>query len=548
MYEINKKYVLEHSTNISHSDNNINVSVYAASDGNKTLTINDKYVYSKYTPVEIAKYQASTFDDLTNVEIVIVFGSGLMYEIMDMLDRAENPIHVIVLEPSFNVFDKCLENIDVKLERENVTYSFYFWGSDVSLKEFFWGFEFYRELHKKYKRILFYESIGYSSNFVSEYEQYIGAIKVPIQRGIDKYGNSIYKVKLVDNYICNLKRYTDGYNACILKDIIKGKPVIIVSAGPSLNKNIEYIKKMQNKCLIVAVYTVVQTLEDNGIKAHFVVTMAPEQYVNYKHINGMDYNLLIDVCASKRIGDKNNGNNIFYKSKMVDELESLYETDLLYVDPINSVAHQAFELCLYMGASQIILTGQDLAYDGDKTHSFGSLVYETDRKHIDTKGYYGDVVQTTNIWNAIRYWFEERANNITDVTLINATEGGAYIEGFCNRDLRDVVEEIEPYNVDEIINGVFDNKQNLEVEKIKTTLDGIKTCLYELEKIINNKDIVKIKEYINKNKRLIVVKDISNILLVQNKINYKNMGYDELFIISIKQSVRYILDSLEGDV
>lgn len=71
----------------------------------------------------------------------------------------------------------------------------------------------------------------------------------------------------------------------------------------------------------------------------------------------------------------------------------------------------------------------------------------------------------------------------------------------------------------------------------------------ELLKNINtNMKVSEFKDYVDKHENLSVFDDITKILLVQNKINYKGMKFEELYSISVEQSIKYFINILEGDV
>lgn len=71
----------------------------------------------------------------------------------------------------------------------------------------------------------------------------------------------------------------------------------------------------------------------------------------------------------------------------------------------------------------------------------------------------------------------------------------------------------------------------------------------ELLKNINtNMKVSEFKDYVDKHENLSVFDDITKMLLVQNKINYKGMKFQELYSISVGQSIKYFINILEGDV
>lgn len=75
----------------------------------------------------------------------------------------------------------------------------------------------------------------------------------------------------VHNNIKNLDQIIGSSNADGLIGKFKSTPGILVSAGPSLQKNVHLLKGLEDKCVIMAAGTAVRVLEDFGITPHFMV-------------------------------------------------------------------------------------------------------------------------------------------------------------------------------------------------------------------------------------------------------------------------------------
>ena len=89
-----------------------------------------------------------------------------------------------------------------------------------------------------------------------------------------------------------------------------------------------------------------------------------------------------------------------------------------------------------MGFETVILVGQDLAYTDDKSHADGTfretMPKENTESMIRVKGNYQDTVPTLTNLKIYLEWFADYikgAKERGNFRVINATEGGAYIEG-----------------------------------------------------------------------------------------------------------------------
>ena len=119
------------------------------------------------------------------------------------------------------------------------------------------------------------------------------------------------------------------------------------------------------------------------------------------------------------------------------------------MDTGGSVATNAFSLLYKIGLKTIILVGQDLALTGNKTHADGT--FEEKMPEIDTKnnewveGNYEEKVPTRTDLQVFLNWYESTIRlykgYVKDLRVINATEGGAKIEGTEVMTLKDAIEE-----------------------------------------------------------------------------------------------------------
>ena len=124
-----------------------------------------------------------------------------------------------------------------------------------------------------------------------------------------------------------------------------------------------------------------------------------------------------------------------------------------------SVACSGFSLLHKLGYETIILVGQDLAFTDNKSHADGT--FEEKMPVMDTegmemvKGNYVDKIPTRMDLRIFLNWFQKYIHDIKEanpnIRVVNATAGGAYIEGTEIRALDDIIEEVCK-NVPEEIN------------------------------------------------------------------------------------------------
>ncbi|MEL7237976.1 MAG: 6-hydroxymethylpterin diphosphokinase MptE-like protein, partial [Planctomycetota bacterium] len=76
--------------------------------------------------------------------------------------------------------------------------------------------------------------------------------------------------KSVENLLANLDHFVSAPGIERLAGAAEGRPAVLVSAGPSLRKNIERLRGMEDRVVIIAVQTTLRPLLDAGVTPHFV--------------------------------------------------------------------------------------------------------------------------------------------------------------------------------------------------------------------------------------------------------------------------------------
>ncbi|MDP8246241.1 MAG: DUF115 domain-containing protein [Candidatus Hinthialibacter antarcticus] len=257
-----------------------------------------------------------------------------------------------------------------------------------------------------------------------------------------------------------------------LADCLKGKPAIIVAAGPSLDRNVHHLADAQSRCIIICVDTALRTLRANNIAPHIVVSNDPTE-LNVHHFEGVEFArdtiLAYDPELYAPITRSWPGRRLLMnleKSAFTRWMERAV-APFGYVPKGVSVGNAAFFLARALGAGPIVFVGLDLAFDpkGGRTHTQGSALHREHQeiqpgstnaqlgprsesnamqeKIVWVDGVHGEPVPTSQIMSMyLRQFVEEIAH--TDARVIDATEGGALIAGTELHTLKEALDDIEP--------------------------------------------------------------------------------------------------------
>jgi len=258
-------------------------------------------------------------------------------------------------------------------------------------------------------------------------------------------------------------------------------PFVIVSPGPSLDKNIHQIKELSDYAIIVAPAQSALAMQRENIYPDIVMVADPAD-LRYL-MEGFDMAkvkaLLIGVSCHPSLYHAYKEKVItFNVNGQIDAWISLLFKDTIPTQGCGSVSTNAFLLGSMMQSNPMILVGQDLAFAGAKQYASktadGSIdiVFDEARnifkytnlpqEALDSwkelgissnggptttlPGYFGGTVKTKPDYAIFHGEFERMAASINElapeIQLLNCTEGGAFIKGFQHIPLREATEDI----------------------------------------------------------------------------------------------------------
>ncbi|MGH2267881.1 motility associated factor glycosyltransferase family protein [Campylobacter taeniopygiae] len=285
---------------------------------------------------------------------------------------------------------------------------------------------------------------------------------------------------------------------------------IIVSTGPSLEKQLPLLKKYVNKATIFCADSAYAILAKHDIKPDYVCMMERDHYTAECFNNDFkDFDQDITFVVTSLV----HKNTIAYLEKNKREYilvtrplsfaTSLELHEFGYLSCGLSVAHMNYELAIHLNFKNIILIGQDLAYSKDGKSHVKNFLYEDfheghfqrDFNKFTTTAYGGEgIVQSSEIWTLFREIFENfiTLNNKNKVRTYNCTEGGARIEGAIEKPFKEICEILLKKDLKKPFTKIPKLSKNQRNEfmlkayqKIKKQLSLTTTFLKECKKVKN---------------------------------------------------------------
>ena len=433
-------------------DNNVysydNIEETDTRDGNKALIIKkdeNKYrLNSLYKPLKEAEKWADQYE-FHNLDVsVIMFGMGNGLFVREMLKRLQMDAGVYLYEPDISIFLYVINHVDISdILKDSRIYLFINNINEDKLNILLKSNTDWITVHTQ----IICNHPVYDKVYIDEFEEFYRTIYsankiAKVNMDTERYLSGT----LVDNVIKNLKyikesNYISEFTAKIPKEI----PVIIVSAGPSLDKNIDELKKAEGKAFILATDTSVKYLLAHDIKFDAMMTIdAKKGAWHLKDERCHNIPLFCVLEAKNIMMERHKGRKIWIRGSVyMYELYSKFNRVFPGYSSGGSVATSAFAACVSMNFKNIILIGQDLAYDGESTHA-GGLVRnkpgdETERELVESID--GQKIWSRYDWLIYLEWFERTIRENKSLNVIDATEGGALIHGTKVMKLSEAIDE-----------------------------------------------------------------------------------------------------------
>ncbi len=496
-------------------------------NGQFNMVFNQILVHENTNPETEAKniLQSVASNDLNSTHVML--GMGLGYLFSEFCDNAKGKI--IVFEPELEILRSTLEVVDFTKELAR---------SDVYIVD---NIEDFKAAYT------FNYSIGIKTNFV-----FLNFYKFTFKDAFEYLLNETQVIQTLCHAHVSLQRargvrfFVETFAKLstkismppltTLQDSFNGKPALIVSAGPSLSKNIEIIKKYRDKVVVFCVGSAYKVLEQHGIRPDFLNII--EMKNSSSQVSGSDVSDINFICEAYT---NRNFHNFEFKRKFMtyskENPANIWFSDLIGLDcseceTKGTVSYNALYSAKLLGCNPIILIGQDLAYSSGNCYSKDSIYSDFKYVKDETDGNYkfsvGDFESFAKKYFAASVDFEGKKEQLFDIIqqkldrmnkevvmvpglsgeqiptsmeyalfiqyfrdfalrnndsrrLVNSSEGGALIEGFEFVKLEEILSTFnESLNVEEILAQRDDTyKPNLTeiIAKLSAEINVLKNAI-----------------------------------------------------------------------
>ncbi len=370
-----------------------------------------------------------------NARIVFVYGFGMGLGIADLLERYPDR-WFFVYEPNEMTFLELMEKYDFS-ELINHPHLYYLAVGKSQLTGLYEMLCAYMQEQLVFvaQRVYLERKMEMLHDLKNDFAKYY---KETYRQ--NKYTENRFRTEWTRNYLYHLPDVLATPSIEQLAQKLKGCTALIVSSGPSLNEDIEWIRQLKPHVLVISAGSSIQALIKHGIHPHLCVIMDGHPVNDKIFISEetLEAPLLFTSSSYYEVSDRKADGKIhsIMKSDQVTQyLFGLTENQLLMY-PTPTVAGTAIQAAVYLGAKKILLAGQDLSYPGNQVYTNGISHFSEEDVAVTAKKAKREVLNVKGSYNTTDESFlvmksslEELINSLPHIEFINTTRNGAVIEG-----------------------------------------------------------------------------------------------------------------------
>ncbi len=529
-------------------------------EGNK-----EYFIHSNYNPDAEAEKWVANVD--TDADIIVVFGLGLGYHIEKLVGFLKKDAKIYIVEPNMEIFKLFLENISLnngflvnatfivgEIPERVAEQIFMDFKSTLLGKVDFVAYSIYKNL--------------YGSQYEAMKNKFVEFVKVlTVNISTSEY----FKWLWLSNYLMNILNMDGVINGKHLSNIFSHKPAIIVSAGPSLNKNIGLLKLAENKAVIFAAGSSYRILKNYDITPDFTAVIDGSPLIKdiYNGLDAKDTALIFINRAFHEVVQAFHKNKVIFidsEDRLTQYFSEKMSIDFEIIAPDQTVAGTCVSLASYMGCNPIIFVGQDFACTGLEFHADGAAHMFNFKDELENnpnglikmKDIYDQETYTLSSLLSSKISMETKVNDAikNGHKFINATEGGIGVNNCENLDFKEVLEKHinDSIDISALLNQIFSNndchiKINNKLlceyfEYIKAEASVVKSKAIELNELCMSAKRELSRKDFRPHKYSAIAKKVN---IKQNQVE-KNNFYNKIILASLTQSIAIHKIVMENDI
>lgn len=439
-----------------------------------------------HNPLEETNAKIRDFSAYSHYPYLYFFGvgNGIFYKVLlqnELLKR------IVVLEPELELLFIALHFIDFSTEILNKRIIFMdAQKCDFASIDMLFATnrdaKIYSKVYDLHLFNAYYEK--YAALYIQSNQLFIRAI----EHSVISVGNdSRDSIIGISHHVQNLPDVITSPSLMELLSHLKHRDsAIIVSTGPSLTKQLPLLKQIQNYATILCIDASFPILVKAGIKPDIVLSLERvEATAKFYEDTPKDAHkgviFAITSIVHKRLKDALDGDEVQYSLRPFGYTNYFDIAEYGYLGIGMSAANMAYELVVHARFKRCIIIGQDLAFGEDGTSHAKDAIYGADeisKEAMEQKGQRvlvekyggGGMIESTKIWKLFLTFYErDIANTPYPIEVINATEGGARIQGTKEMPFKDAIKRIDKTRKKSPIKLMYPSDENYRKNLDKIT-------------------------------------------------------------------------------
>lgn len=415
-------------------------------------------IHSKYDPVkEAIQIIEKNKDKIEQHQHVLFYGVGLGYHVRTFIEQYPEKL-VSTYEPIEEIAKASAVSIDqTKLNQSKIRYAF--------IEEEPKDMEKHLNTLSNHltQKVLLIILPSYERFFKDETLQFLKKFKEIVQVTNQNIGTySAFSKTWMINSLMNLSSTFKNPNFLLeYTDVFRNQPVILVAAGPSLNEEIENLRKIKKDgtAYIFSVGSANKALIAQGIYPDAIFTYDPQAHNHTVFQSILDKKITsIPLIYGTTVGyetvQRYPGPKCYFVTSQDTVTQQFHCTQLPIVNDAYSIAIVTLELLYQMQVRSITLVGQNFAFKNELYYSKEIQRYNKEERKISdarvqtrdledsyyVPDVYGNNVLTNKIFDNMRKLMEQYIFENPQIPVYNATLGGAQIKGTLFSSLKKLME------------------------------------------------------------------------------------------------------------
>jgi len=372
--------------------------------------------------------------------VVIILSMIAYYHAKQIWQWLEQDSTLIILEPMPDQFKTTLKNCQLPLiDNPKIDIRF------VISEDYEEGFNEIKEILSEYppNKIMYYANTAMNRCFPT-YDTIFKNYEQKILLFCYNWVTSAASGRgWLNHTLRNLRTIFQESSIIHLKDYLVGKRAIIVAAGPTLDQTIPFLKKIEKKCVIIAISRAIKTLLHANIQPDFcmVVDGHPAVKQHFAKIPSeqlKQIHLIAPVNVSPVVISlfKDRIFGFSLSAEAINSCLQIFNIEYPILRSAGTVTVNALDAACYFGCTKLYAFGFDLCEKDDGSRyaedaDLSNKVYRL-KAFVKVAGNWQPTVKTTSAFSRYIKWTSDFCKKIQEdmpnTTITNINYGGAKID------------------------------------------------------------------------------------------------------------------------